>query len=118
MEAVEYLKAKGRMTNTCNIGCNNCLLSTQNNGKNLDCSNFENEFPELAVEAVEQWANEHPVKTYLSVLLEKFPKAFLRKEDGTPTSCPHKLFSGEGWDKCGCICNCKDCWNREYKEEE
>ena len=34
---------------------------------------LEIDYPEQAVEIVEKWAKENPVKTYLSVLLEKLP---------------------------------------------
>lgn len=117
MEAVEYLKAKARMTNTCNIGCNNCPLSAQNNGNNLGCSNFESEFSELAVETVEKWAKEHPVKTYLSVLLERFPKASFDSYK-VPKLCPDSIFENTKFESCNCPKTCKDCWNREYKEEK
>ena len=119
MKAIDYLKAKARMTNKCGYrGCNNCLLGAANNGKGLSCDELEEEYPEKAIEIVEKWAKELPAKTYLSVLLEKLPKAVL-DEDGTPAICPHNLFGGKKWDKCkgSTFGGCEICWNREYKEE-
>jgi hypothetical protein len=123
MKAVEYLKEKARMTNGCGSQCNpvRCPLSSDNtaiNGIGLSCTLFEKRYPEKAVEIVEKWAKENPPKTYLSVLLEKLPKAVL-DEDGTPAICPHNLFGGKKWDKCkgSTFGGCEICWNREYKEE-
>ena len=116
MDAVEYLKEKARMTNSCGSQCNpvRCPLSSNNtaiNGIGLSCTLFEKRYPEKAVEIVEKWSKENPVKTYLSVLLEKLPNAKL-DEYGTPKKfCPKTPD-----ERCaGAICS--DCWNREYKEE-
>ena len=116
MNAVEYLKAKARF---CTGICNICPLNSNNNEEKLYCDDLEIERPEIAVELVEKWAKENPVKTYLSVLLEKLPKAVLG-EDGTPAICPHNLFGGKKWDKCkgSTFGGCEICWNREYKEEK
>ena len=121
MKAVDYLKAKGRMTEGCGIyHCSEkCPLNSSRNGLNISCNNFENNYPEQAIEIVEKWAKEHPVKTYLSVLLEKFPKVPLDKK-GVPISfCPEDIYGGEEWEDCNSIIEgkCTKCWNREYKEE-
>lgn len=78
--------------------------------------------PNKTIEIVEQWAKEHPVKTYLSVLLEKFPKTQFNRNK-TPNFCPHNIFGEKAkfkeCDNCdiGSVCLCLKCWNREYKEE-
>ena len=117
MEAVEYLKAKSRM---CNVLVCNCLMSKRNNGKELLCGSFEKDYPEQAVEIVEKWANEHPIKTYLSVLLEKFPMVPLDEKGLPKTFCPEEIYGGEEWECCHNKVEgkCKKCWNREYKEED
>ena len=116
MKAVDYLKTRGRMTKNCNISCGMCPLDYNNNKKDTVCSKFENNYPEEAVEIVENWAKEHPVKTYLSVLLEKLPNVKL-VENGTPKNlCPKDIFRITE-DKCSTE-KCVECWNREYKEEE
>ena len=118
MNAIDYLKEKGRMTKDCTIHCDDCPFYYDNNGTENDCTNFDSLYPEQAIEIVEKWAKENPVKTYLSVLLEKLPKAVL-DENGTPAICPHNLFGGKQWDKCksSTFGGCEICWNREYKEE-
>jgi len=113
MDAVEYLKEKGRMTKKCNINCKDCPL--RNNGTaHTDCDFLEENMPEQAVAIVETWAKEHPVKTYLSVLLEKLPNIKLHN-NGTPLHCPSHYFKASNVD-CHKV-RCWDCWNREYKEE-
>lgn len=109
MKAVDYLKAKGRMTGNCHILCRDCPFYRVD-----DCSELEADYPEQAVEIVEKWAKENPVKTYLSVLLAKLPNTKLR-DGGFPKFCPRAVFNIN--QKCPPI-TCMDCWNREYKEEE
>ena len=118
MNAVDYLKAKGRMTEGCGIyHCSEkCPLNSSRNGLNISCNNFENNYPEKAIEIVEKWAKENPLKTYLSVLLEKLPHVRVWRE-GFPNICVSELFNTEKYCNDHSI-NCKDCWNREYKEEK
>lgn len=40
-----------------------CPMGSQNNGKKCGCEMFECEYPEIAVEIVQKWSDEHPVKT-------------------------------------------------------
>lgn len=113
MEATEYLKEKGRLTNGCGISCNSCWLSSDNNRKKIRCNYLEFEYPEEAVKIVKQWAKENPKKTYLSVLLEKFPKTILNGKGIPDSFCPNEIF-GKG----NCIADsCEECWNKEYEEE-
>jgi hypothetical protein len=111
MNAVEYLKIKERLCK--NATCIDCPLNHRNNGLNNTCGVFEKKHPDQAVEIVENWSKEHPVKTYLSVLLEKFPNVKL--DEGIPTTCPYHLFNIDNR-KCPSLI-CVKCWNREYKEE-
>lgn len=124
MDAVEYGKAKERMcqavkrnmlcSDTCPLFITNLLKNT--NDEKYDCHSAISKFPEQAVEAVEKWSKEHPVKTYLSVLLEKFPNVKLNNDDIPKTVCPNELFNLK---EQGCPdIKCINCWNREYKEEE
>lgn len=116
MDAVEYLKQKNRMTNNCTIACNTCPLAIENNNRNLVCANFERHYIEKAVAAVENWAKEHPEKTYKSVFLEMFPNVKTTKE-GHPDFCLKRLLGAKGeYDICSCDITCSDCWNREVKE--
>lgn len=62
MNALEYFKAKDRMTRRCCINCKDCKLSPDNNGKDISCYGFESEFPEQAIKIVEDWVEENKVK--------------------------------------------------------
>lgn len=112
MKAVDYLKEKVRMCKS--YECPECPLSMRKNNYKIDCVNFIKSYPEQAVAIVEKWAKENPVKTYLSVLLEKFPNTKLENE--YPNLCPDALFGiTTELNEC-CEMDCTDCWNREYKE--
>lgn len=85
MDAVEYLKAKARMTKrgdgaVCNISCKDCPIGIDNNGVEANCRKLESYYPEKAVEIIEQWAAEHPKKTRLSEFLKMYPNAQLRPD--------------------------------------
>ena len=115
MDAVEYLKEKARMTDRCKNNCIYCPLNKKQISRWMSCVKLQYNFPEEAVEIVEQWSKEHPKKTYLSVLLEKFPKASLGKRGLPKYFCPEEIFGGEKWLDCD-VNNCVECWNREYEE--
>lgn len=113
MTAVEYLKEKMRLTDGCAIECIECPLDARNNGLRQNCEAFQLECPEKAVALVQKWAEEKPVKTFLSDLLEKHPKTPL-DPDSTPNMCPHDLGYCKNRDDCppkpegGCF----GCWSR------
>lgn len=117
-----YFAEKRRMTKRtktgmCSIRCRDCPLSCGSNGLNegLSCSNFEMYYPEKAAAIVQKWSDEHPRKTCLTELLEKFPKTPL-DDDGTPSAvCPDAVGLTERFD---CTHDCVECWNRPLREEE
>ena len=112
--AVEYLKSKARMTGKCTISCYDCYLSGRNRVL-LGCRRFEQEHPEKAIEIVEKWAKEHPVKTFLSDFLEKYPNAPCNTF-GIPKICPsHVGYAKENAHDCDLKCD--KCWNRELEEK-
>lgn len=115
MDAVEYLKQKNRMTNNCTIACNTCPLAIENNNRNLVCANFVRHYIEEAVEIVENWAKEHPAKTYKDVFLEKFPDAKIEK-NGVPYPCIIYLFGEKVRPRVCGNCSCTYCWDREIEE--
>lgn len=111
MDAIKYFESKKRMTNGCkSSSCKTCPLSTKNNNVNQCCTDFEMEYPKEAVEIVEKWAEEHPLKTRQSELLKLIPNARV-DEDGVLDICPRsveRLFEYE--------CNnriCREC-RKEY----
>lgn len=114
MDAEEYLKQKKRMTQYCTVGCEKCLLGF--NRTRQACTKLQYYHPEKAVSIVEEWAKEHPVRTYKSVFLEMFPNVKTTKE-GHPDFCLKHLLGAKGeYDICSCDITCGDCWNREVEE--
>ena len=116
MEFIEAFKTVKRM---CDIDhCLTCPLSIDNNNTKEHCYDFMMAYPEGAEKILTKWAEEHPQKTILMDLLEKYPNAPLKK-DGTPQYvCPYQL----GYDKSDdCIYEdtytcCKKCWNRQMED--
>lgn len=82
MDAVEYLKEAERMCDTIGM-CECCPFGSSKPafpcGSSL--SSLDTEYPEKAVEIVEKWAAEHPIKTRQSELLNKFPAASINDSD-------------------------------------
>ena len=113
LNAVEYFKEKERMTKGCNVLCSDCPLSKSNNGVDESCGNLAKRFPEKAVEIVENWSKEHPVKTYLDDFLEKYPNAPTTSE-GIPRTCLENLYDVS----VNCVVTrCRDCWKRPLTED-
>ena len=77
------------------------------------------DLPDNIDEIVDEWAKEHPVKTYMQDFFEKFPNA-PKEDDGTPMPCILDIYGNLDID---CSKNdhneidCVDCWNREMKGE-
>ena len=106
MDAVQFLKIKAKL---CDGYCVDCPLSYNNNGTGIGCREFINSIPEKAVELLEKWAKEHPQKTYMQDLMEKFPNMALN-DVGIPYPCRAYLYNKSG----RCIHHngsCAECWN-------
>lgn len=117
--ALEYFKIKQRMTKQCTISCDDCPLDYENRNITASCRMFEEECPEKAVSIIEQWGKEHPIKTYLSDFLEKYPKAKLREVGIPECICPSNLglkdIKNKNKDVCYLV-DCITCWNQELEE--
>ena len=118
MTAKEYMHIQGRICNyykTCH-GCpvhkrmykdQPCIVWI--------CDNFE-EFTSI----VRQWAEEHPEKTMLQDLLEKYPDVERREYD-YPVICPRAI-GFKNIDGCSGFISmsdnikCAKCWNRPLEE--
>ena len=116
MDAVEYLKAKARMTKrgdgaVCNISCKDCPIGIDNNGVETNCRKLESYYPEKAVEIIEQWAAEHPKKTRQSEFLKTFPSVY--KTDGIIAILPCSLDIEFGSNNYCNTVSCYDC-RKEY----
>ena len=79
MDAVEFLKALGRLCNNYLCGDNCPLIDS--------CDDESDDGYVRKVQIVEQWAKEHPVKTRQSEFLKMFPNARI-ESDGMPSICP------------------------------
>lgn len=79
MDAVEFLKAFGRLCNNYFCGDNCPLIDS--------CDDVSDDGYVRKVQIVEQWAKEHPVKTRQSEFLKMFPNARI-ESDGMPSICP------------------------------
>lgn len=118
MDAVEYLRAKARMTlanedGACALGCHKCPIGKMNNGRNMYCQYFERLHPEDAVRTVKGWIDKHPVKTRQSEFLKMFPKA--RMEGKTVDIDPCQL-DMRLRNSCGCKA-CHECREEYWLEE-
>lgn len=84
MDAVEYLKALGRLCNNYLCGDNCPLIDS--------CDDESDDGYVRKVQIVEQWAKEHPVKTRQSELLKLFPEASVLYDEYL-NICPAQLSS-------------------------
>ena len=116
MDAVEYIKEAKRICKSqgiCKSVSGKCPLSDENGyciATAYICAADAIKKTEKAVQIVEQWAKEHPVKTRQSEFLKKFPDARVN-DDGILDIRPCCVEVGL-CSKCG-IRNCNDC-RREY----
>lgn len=106
-----YLREKNRMTESCEINCENCPISSDNNKTCLPCEEFENTYPNKAIEIVQWWSDEHQVETRKEHFLKMFPNASMWK--GRPFLCVRNLSK-----KVSCENDCKKCWDKPYTEGE
>ena len=66
-----------------------------------------------ANEIILKWCEEHPIKTYKSDFLEKFPNASLI-DSGAYVICKRRVYDGDG---CKMHLKCSDCWNEPMEEK-
>ena len=109
MDAIMFLKEWKRMCKTmpdCDIDC-------PFGGKfssRVDCELDIQNKPEKAVEILEHWSKENPMKTIMDDFFEKFPNA-PKDDGGEPITCPYD---------CGYVTTrecpehyiCVECWSR------
>lgn len=63
MDVIEYLKTEERICGFYTEGCQECPLSSYNNGAGTECSGFIKQEPEKCIEIMKKWTEEHPRKT-------------------------------------------------------
>lgn len=114
MDAVEFLKALGRLCNNYCCGDNCPLIDS--------CDDESDDGYVRKVQIVEKWAKEHPSKTRQSQFLKMWPDAEIG-DDGYPSVAPCQLYkdmeekdeNGVCCKNCGCgICR-RDFWLKEIE---
>mgnify|MGYP006928574152 CR=1 FL=1 len=113
MDAVEFFKQRARMCGSFD-NCCECGLYRRNPGNSALCEDYCFEEPEKAVQVVEKWAAEHPVKTRLSEYRRLFPNANM---DEYPLGCVKAYNMGVN---CENFKDCEECkrayWMQEVDE--
>ena len=69
------------------------------------------------IDLLQKWSDEHPRKTLLEDLLEKYPTVPLDK-DNVPDICPNNLGYENYEDRPCDTLYCTECWNRTLEEVE
>lgn len=89
--------------------CNECPASLANNGTDYDCERLLYSYPEVAIEIVQKWSDEHPQKTRLDDLKEKYPK-FEVHPNGYPCLRPFMFGYCKDCGSCA-LSPTSVCWN-------
>jgi hypothetical protein len=103
---VNFLRESKRMCEYYRHDCDNCPMSIMNNGYDRLCTVAIEQYPDRAVEIVQEWSDDHPVKTRIDDLKERFPNVSLDSE-GIPCFSPSVL----GY--CGDCDRCRN-WENSY----
>lgn len=106
MDAIEFVLAVGRM-NEQGVPKKRFIYP---------CAGQETGSPEEVVAEVEEWAEDHPIKTRQSEFLKLFPYARVKKANGLPIVSPCDL-DVKLADKCKGI-PCQECWKKFWLAEE
>jgi len=118
-KTVNFIKERCRMTNNCQIRCAKCPLSQNNDGADhMACFDFEEQYPKKAIEVVQRWSDEHPQKTYLTDLLEKYPNIPLDNNGKPAYVCPHDLGLMSVEDCKKDSNKCVECWKQPIEDGE
>lgn len=108
-----YFKEKNRMIKNCEIACEDCPISSDNNKTDLPCEVFERTCPDKAIEIVQKWSDEHQPETRAEHFLKMFPNARTEPNNRTPSICLKSVN-----ENLECNRPCTDCWDKPYTEGE
>lgn len=109
-EFSEVMKQRERMHNAFENNCDNCPISSFNNGIDLVCERFTIYHPQESEKIIMNWAKEHPAKTNAEKFKEVFGFDISKGAGGcNGTNCPPNKFCSE--------CDHLGFWNKEYKEQ-
>lgn len=106
---INFLRERRRMCDSYGQECKDCVLRRVNRFPTYTCSDYMYTHPDTVVEIVQKWSDEHPAKTRLDDLLEKYPNADI--VDGKPLFYPVRLGYCKGCDSCNIRGLAKECWN-------
>lgn len=85
----------------------------------VKCYVFVMQEPEKCMEVMKKWEEEHPRKTIVQELLEKYPDAPINNRGYPVKMCPDNLGYSR-YDECPTVCLsgniCVECWNRPLEE--
>lgn len=103
MDAVKSVTSMSRICQ--NSNCNDCVISSF-------CGKTQNEWTEIdteeAVEIVEKWVEDHPIKTRLTEYKKVFPNCRLR-DNGYSSADPCLIMdSYNSGDDCGKFSSCNE----------
>lgn len=110
MDAVKYIKALRRLCES-KRKCTECPLL---NKEESYCIVDTGEYAEKAVQIVEQWAKDHPVKTRQSEFLKMFPNAVIDEDNGILCIKPCEIDESIG---CTNGKGCNDCCRKYWLTE-
>ena len=110
MDAVKYIKALRRLCES-KRKCTECPLL---NKEESYCIVDTGEYAEKAVQIVEQWAKDHPVKTRQSEFLKMFPNAVIDEDNGILCIKPCEIDESIG---CTNGKGCDDCYRKYWLTE-
>lgn len=107
-----YFTERARMCEYYSAECEGCQFFVLNS-----CCRIAMEKGELerAIGCVQAWSNANPPRTYLSVLMEAFPKTDIG-EAGTPDFCPSAIGFANGKEGCNGDTACVECWAQVMEE--
>lgn len=111
---INYSKERKRMCDYYRLSieqCSACPMHSQRNGHNTICYKMVDDYPQEAIDIIQKWSDEHPDKTILDDLLEKYPDA-KRNSNGTPFICIKWL----GYTDVVCQDSCMACWEMLLSE--
>ncbi|MBK5243708.1 MAG: hypothetical protein JJE18_01555 [Eubacteriaceae bacterium] len=89
----------------------NYLKEAQRQSLALGYTGHSKKYLETAISEVQQWSDDHPQKTYLEDLLEKYPN-YMLNEKNIPVGC----FKSFGYETKKCPKDCSICWNQIMEE--
>lgn len=109
---VNFLKEHNRMCeyNISHDNCYECPMNSSIIGMGYSCRSVSIKAPYRAIGIVQKWSDEHPVKTRLEDLLDKYPNFKVFSETG------RQMYKPRAFGYCGDCFACPNnkaehCWN-------